>query len=258
MKYKNTNIYAAALAVLIFAGATVFAQDGGLGSRKWDLVELNGQRVARSKAFIEINSNETRVTGNAGCNRLTGSVAVIGKRIEFSKIATTKMFCSDRNVMKQESALVRALAAAKRYNQTGNSLELIDRNRTVAKFTATRESGGNASGLDDKKWVLESIADRKTFKALPYAFLNFDSKKGSVGGNTSCNVFGGEYTANGKRLAITDVISTMRACVEDDRMSVEREFLDGLRRADRYEIANSRLTLYSNKKVLLSFRGEAK
>ena len=258
MKYKNTKMYAAALGVLVFAGATVLAQNAGSVSRKWELVELNGQRIAESKAFIEINDNETRVTGNAGCNRLTGKVAVIGKRIEFSEIATTKMFCSDRNAMRQETAFVRALEAAKRYRQAGNTLELVDRSRTVAKFTAARESGGNASRLDDKKWVLESIAGRKTFKALPYAFLNFDSKKGSVGGNTSCNVFGGEYTANGKRLSVTDVISTMRACVEDDRMSVEREFLDGLRSADRYDIEDGRLTLYSAKRVVLSFRGEAK
>jgi heat shock protein HslJ len=86
----------------------------------------------------------------------------------------------------------------------------------------------------------------------------FDKNKGSAGGNSSCNVFGGSYTATGRTLKITEVISTMRACIEDDRMSIEREFLDGLRQANRYEIERGKLMLYRNQRLLLTFDGERK
>ena len=106
--------------------------------------------------------------------------------------------------------------------------------------------------------MLESIRDRKTFAPIKGAFINFDAAKGSAGGNSGCNVFGGEYTVNGEKIAITDVVSTMRACIEDDKMAVERDLFDGLRTANRFEISDGRLRLYRGRTLLLTFRGERK
>jgi heat shock protein HslJ len=50
----------------------------------------------------------------------------------------------------------------------------------------------------------------------------------------------------------------MRACEEDDRMSVEREFLGGLRSATRFDLEDGRLMLYRGNELLLAFRGEKK
>jgi heat shock protein HslJ len=86
----------------------------------------------------------------------------------------------------------------------------------------------------------------------------FDKSKNGAGGNTGCNVFGGSYEADGKKIAITEIISTMRACVEDDRMSVERELLDGLRDSNRYEIKGGKLYLYAGQRLLLTLQGEDK
>ncbi len=86
----------------------------------------------------------------------------------------------------------------------------------------------------------------------------FDAAKRSAGGNSGCNVFGGEYTATNKTVKVTEIISTMRACIEDDKMNVEREFFDGLREANRYQIREGRLFLYRNNTILLTLRGEAK
>jgi heat shock protein HslJ len=50
----------------------------------------------------------------------------------------------------------------------------------------------------------------------------------------------------------------MRACIEDERMKIEREFLDGLENANRYEIQRDKLMLYQNNRLLLTFSGERK
>jgi heat shock protein HslJ len=50
----------------------------------------------------------------------------------------------------------------------------------------------------------------------------------------------------------------MRACIEDERMVTEREFLDGLRDTDRYEIKANKLYLYKGRRLLLSFDAAAK
>jgi heat shock protein HslJ len=259
MKFHRNKIVLIVFAFLAAANVAVSGKTGELGAQRWQLAQVNGQAAVNSKAFIQINEGQGRFNGNTGCNQMFGSVEVIGKRIEFSNVGTTKMICTDRNGNRQETALLRALENAKRYRHNGDSLELLDQNRVVARFVSTCDSDNNSgrNPLGDRKWVLESIANRKTFKALPYAFLNFDVKKGSVGGDTSCNVFGGEFKANGERLTITDVVSTMRAC-GGEPMSVERSFLDGLRNVTSYKIENGRLVFYGNKKVLLTFRGEAK
>jgi heat shock protein HslJ len=50
----------------------------------------------------------------------------------------------------------------------------------------------------------------------------------------------------------------MRACIEDERMKIERDFLDGLEKANRYEIQREKLMLYQSNRLLLTFKGEAK
>lgn len=90
------------------------------------------------------------------------------------------------------------------------------------------------------------------------AFIVFDIDIGSAGGNTSCNVFGGNYEANGGKFRHFQAISTMRACIEDNRMSVERGMFDGLRKADRYAIFENRLALYNGGQELLTFIGTEK
>ena len=112
--------------------------------------------------------------------------------------------------------------------------------------------------LEDKKWLLEALNGKQVPVAGASAFIVFDAKKGSAGGNTSCNVFGGSYKAGGESIVITDIILTMRACEEDERMTIEREFLDGLQKATRYEIKRGTLYLFRGRSLLLTLRGTDK
>lgn len=239
------------------------AQNDRLGTTQWKLVRLVGTPVMNtSKAYLELNTDQTRFSGNAGCNRMFGAVTVQGRRIDFSNVGTTKMACRDPRVRNVETAFVRALENVDRFRRTRGSLDLYDRNRLVAKLTAVSnqppDNGGQNIGLDDRKWMLDAIKGTAVSKSGRSAFVVFDRAKGSAGGNSSCNVFGGNYTASGSTLKIVDVISTMRACIEDDRMQIEREFLEGLRQTNRYEIKRGKLMLYRNDRLLLSFNGEVK
>jgi heat shock protein HslJ len=232
-----------------------------LGTGQWKLVQIDGMSIGEtSKAYVELNLDKTRFTGNTGCNRMFGAVDVQGRRLDFSNIGTTKMACVDPRARRVETAFVRALENADRFRERANTLELYDRSRLLAKLAVAKQprQDDDRVSLEDRKWTLDSIAGVSTSKLGRTAFLVFDPKKLSAGGNSSCNVFGGSYSAKGDTLKITDVVSTMRACVEDERMSIERQFLDGLRKANRYEIKSGKLILFRNDKVLLSFVGESK
>lgn len=253
--------YLLTFAIIIFGATGVLAKAADIEGNRWMLTHANGRQVTGALAYFEIEPDSKRFTGSTGCNRMFGTVDVRGQRIDFSGIGTTKRMCKLEPGSVSEIGFVNALDKAARYLRDGNKLNVLDRNgRTILRFIRQIKFPPveAPAGLEDKKWVLESIKNRKTLAPIKGAFINFDAGKGSAGGNSGCNVFGGEYTVSGSKIAIREIVSTMRACVEDDRMTIEREFLDGLRTASRFEIKNGRLFLYRGRNLLLTLRGEAK
>ena len=260
-KMKNLTFI---LAIVLFGSVGVFAKAADIDGIQWTLVYANGREVASSIAYFEIERNGHRFTGNAGCNRMFGNVDVAGQRIDFSGVGTTKMMCKLPAGSVSETAFLNALDKADKFARNGNVLYVFDRNgRTILRFKRLTkqppvEEPGSRRQLGDKRWMLESIRNRKTFVAIKGVFINFDEQKGSAGGNSGCNVFGGEYTVKGDKIAIKDIVSTMRACIEDGKMAVERDFFEGLRSANRYEIRDGRLRLFRGNTLLLTLRGERK
>jgi heat shock protein HslJ len=252
-----------ALAVIVFAAGGVFAKPADIEGIQWTLTYANGREVTSALAYFEIERNGQRFTGSTGCNRMFGSVQIKGQTIDFSGIGTTRKMCKLEPGSVSEIGFVNALDKAARYVRNGSTLDIYDRRgRTILRFKRLGkqppEDPPAQTGLEDRKWVLESIKNRRTVAPIKGAFINFDARKGGAGGDSGCNVFGGEYTASGSKIAIRDIVSTMRACIEDDRMTIEREFLDGLRTANRFEIKDGRLFLYRGRNLLLTLRGEAK
>ena len=139
-----------------------------------------------------------------------------------------------------------------------NLMLLILMVATSASAQGDRSYAVDKLRLEDRKWILESVKGASIPKVGQEAFIVFEPVKGSAGGDTSCNSYGANYKANGDKISITQIISSMRACIEDERMNIEREFLDGLRNADRFEIKADELMLYRHRKLLLTFAGRKK
>ena len=258
---KRSLIIFASAFVLLFA-VYGFAQRP-IAGREWTLTYLRGANASASGAFINIDQSGRRFTGNTGCNMMNGNVRIRGNTVAFSAVITTKRACIRAT---PESELLSALSRANRFQASANRLRLYSGNRLLAEFSSRRaiqreeepQNVGDSLGLDDRKWILEAIAGTPIPKVQQDAFIAFDPAKGGAGGDTSCNLYGANYTTEGNRISITETISTMRACIEDRRMEIERGFLDGLRTADRYEIRADRLYLYRREKLLLTFQGRKK
>ena len=253
--------------LLIFAVSAASAQRQSLANAEWKLIEAYGQRARQTNAKLDFADDLSRFTGNGGCNRIFGQVTVTADRMRFGQIGSTKMMCKMLPGSIPETTVLRGLNATRKYSIARGELTLMDnRGRVLMKFqrSGRDDNGGNngngaAQRLDDQRWVLEQIGNRQTIAPIRGVFINFDSGKRSVGGNTGCNVFGGSYTANRNSISMTELISTMRACEQGGKMQIEREVLDALRRADTFEISNdNRLRLFDNGRLLLTFRGERK
>lgn len=244
------------------------ANEFELESRRWQLIEINGEKVENTAPFVEFNQAEKRFAGRAGCNRMFRKFETDADKIKLFGIGTTKIFCSKEGVMKLEGDFTKTLEQATRFERRGETLNLYAGNNLTLKFsgTAKNASGENTSGennsgeilLEDKKWTLAAIAEKPLPKLEKTPFLIFDQQKQSAGGDTGCNSFGGSYKIEANKISIAEIISTMRACVEDERMNVEREFLGGLQKTNRFEKKGGKLNLYEGDKLLLTFDAQVK
>ena len=126
---RRFNLLKISIVIAIFS-VGIFAQE-----YTGKLVEMNGQKVTNSKAFIDLKFRTGGMTGNAGCNRMFGSFSARGNSIKFSGIGTTRMFCTKpAGVMKQEAEFTRALGASTRYQLNGGTLRIYAGRRQLLRF----------------------------------------------------------------------------------------------------------------------------
>jgi copper homeostasis protein (lipoprotein) len=105
----------------------------------WKLVRLNGEPVKaepnQREPHIILRTQDQRVSGSGGCNRLLGGYRIDGNRISFGKFAATLMACPAG--MDQEQAFLGALGQAARWRVVGSHLELfVAGGATIARLEA--------------------------------------------------------------------------------------------------------------------------
>jgi copper homeostasis protein (lipoprotein) len=106
----------------------------------WKLTRLEGESVERidgqREPHLVLHSEEQRLAGSGGCNRLTGSYQLHEDTLTFERVATSRMACPDG--MEQEQRFLSALADVRFWRIEGSHLELLSRTREVlARFQAT-------------------------------------------------------------------------------------------------------------------------
>ncbi|OTG84022.1 META domain-containing protein [Acinetobacter sp. ANC 4648] len=85
---------------------------------------------------LQFNSNDMRVSGTDGCNRLMGSYVIKGNQINLSPMAATKMMCME--TMELSNKYNEALSKVAGYQVYGQTLKLLDRHgNVVLKYKST-------------------------------------------------------------------------------------------------------------------------
>lgn len=111
---------------------------------------------------------------------------------------------------------------------------------------------GAGPQLTGTQWRLVALNGQPPVPATSVT-LNFNADN-QVGGNGSCNSFGGTYTTSGNSLKIAELASTMMACADQAINEQESAYFQALQSVATYEIANNQLTLKdANGTVLLVF-----
>ncbi|SFG11996.1 META domain-containing protein [Pontibacter chinhatensis] len=84
-----------------YSGCGNYLSDARL-ERTWLLQQLRGKEVTGERLpFLSFSLSESRVSGNAGCNRISGSMEARGNKLYFGAIAATRMACPDMEIENQ-------------------------------------------------------------------------------------------------------------------------------------------------------------
>ncbi|HQR10779.1 MAG TPA: YbaY family lipoprotein [Casimicrobiaceae bacterium] len=110
-----------------------------LENTPWTLVSLVDMSDAASTAgpaagFV-LQSAGHRLSGFGGCSRLVGSYDLGADTIKLAPSGTTMLGCP-RELMDRQKAFISALSMATGYRVSGNTLELRNGERVLARFTA--------------------------------------------------------------------------------------------------------------------------
>lgn len=210
--------------------------------KRWELVELDGQRISGSgkRPHLLFTAGQVNtVAGFTGCNRLSGRFELSGSDvIKFLPMITTKMACL--NDSQTESNFLKAMNSVTKWSITGNVLSLYNGDAVVATFT------GVDAALASK---LEGVWEMNYISGLRIAFeglypgkkpsISFDLATGEISGNTSCNAFSAPFKMDGMNIKFGDGRSTLMACEGNG----ERAFLDMLKKVDGYSLSDDNKTI---------------
>lgn len=124
-------------------------------------------------------------------------------------------------------------------------------------LTAALVACGNGSGLpgtdplNDTAWSLSSIdgAAPLTGTAQTLAFAD-----GKVSGSGGCNSYGGAYSLGGDGIRISEIVSTLMACMDPaGLMDQESAFLNSLMNAQTYKLEGNSLQIRTSDGRTLDF-----
>lgn len=221
---------------------------------EWTIVSLRGEALAGDgeEPYIGFDSQDGKVYGNSGCNRLMGSfdTKAASGNLNLGALASTRMMCPEMDV---EQRVLSALGEVRHYKRTGDGeFTLYGEDGSTPLVVLHKRCGEMTLSELDGEWLIvramdlpaEGSADREPF-------LAFDTAGGKVHGNTGCNLFNCTFEA-GKEpqtIMLASGASTMMACPD---MTFEQTTLDALQKVRVYgRLANGNVGLFDGEGTLL-------
>jgi heat shock protein HslJ len=125
----------------------------------------------------------------------------------------------------------------------------------IIMFMLSACSGGLSSSqanLDGSAWILTAINNDAAIIGN-HPTLEFEGDQ--VVGNASCNIYGGSYQVQGETISFGPLVRTEMYCMEPEGvMAQEQTYLGILSAAQRFELVEGMLTIYSDSEKTLTFQ----
>lgn len=105
--------------------------------KRWRLIQLQGKLQEQSPVWLEFDTVTHRISGNGGCNKLSGRYVVAADTIAFQQIISTRMACLDQEGNERETAVLRLLTdRTYTFDVADQVLNLYDSSKIIMMFGA--------------------------------------------------------------------------------------------------------------------------
>jgi heat shock protein HslJ len=121
---------------------------------------------------------------------------------------------------------------------------------------AAPTTAGAPVALENTQWRLASFgAVGSEAPVLPGSDVTLQfGADGTVGGNSGCNSFGGKYSLTNDMLVLSELNSTLRACLDENANQQEQRYLEALQTTGKVELAGDQLKIqYDGGNSVLTF-----
>ena len=136
------------------------------------------------------------------------------------------------------------------------SLVLILSVFLVANAQTGRNLSTDQRALAGTEWHLVSLGPAGSEASLvagTTVTLKF-GEDGRASGSTGCNAYSGTCQVRGDTISFGRLISTRRACLDQNANQQEQRFISALESANRFRLASNRLTILSDRgRIILNF-----
>lgn len=244
MNRKILFIATTGVALLTSCQATRHATSSSMIEGEWNITEVNGAAVkAHPGPYVGFNTQENRVYGNSGCNRISGSFDFKGKKgqIELGQMLSTMMACPN---MELEQSILQALNSVERIKSLDKEhLALCDKDKKPLLQMERRFHTVPFSDIKGK-WRIVTVLGEKIPVSDQAPFVNFDTDNSRISAFAGCNrLSGGIKNGEKNTLTISNVVSTRMACPD---MTTEQNVLTALGQTGSFGISlNGNLLLFS-------------
>lgn len=197
------------------------------------------QLLADTRVSLRFTDDD-RLQAEAGCNKLSGHVAVSGDRIEVERLAMTQIGC-DPQRHQQDKWLSEVLTGTLSWRLA--DAELVITAGDTELTLLDREAAEPDLGIVGPTWTVDTLIDGQVASSVPAgvtASLEFSEDTVAVSGG--CNSGTAGYELSGSTITLDKLTMTLKACA-DDVMRVEQAVVAVLDGEVTFEVDASRLTL---------------
>ena len=228
---KKNLISAAAFAAVLLSSCGTTTKSVDI-TGEWNVVSVEGKQVT-GNPYIGFDTENGRLYGNAGCNRIMGDFNYIPNvldlkksisigHIELGNVASTRMMCP---YMETEQKVLEALNEVTGFKSSATGVELTDKDGKVLMSLEKREAPAVSVNDINGEWKISKVEGAAVEVADKTPFLSFNVAEKAVHGNGGCNIINGSFSqedGNPSSLKFGQMISTMMA---GPGMETERKVL---------------------------------
>lgn len=196
------------------------------------------------------------MVGLTGCNFYSNEFITEAYRLDIQPVATTSFGCPNDALALQEAQFLAAFGLVGNYQVLFDQMEMRSSDGTLAMTLERLED----LPLVGTRWLLDSYFDGSALLAPiegSTVDLNF-AEDGTVGGNASCNSYGGSYQTSDSQLTFSQLFQTEMACMEPvGLMEQESAYLSLLNQVSGYSVQGNFLVLLNETgQAVLLFQAE--